>query len=419
MPAAFALVDCNNFYVSCERVFDPKLRGQPVVVLSNNDGCVVARSDEAKALGIKMGTPLFKIEHIVDSCNVAVLSSNYALYGDMSARVMDVLRESTTDVEVYSIDEAFLQLDYPSPWRAQLARKLREKLYKYTGIPVSIGLAETKTLAKIAGDVAKKETGGVFDLGVAPGREELLARTPVADVWGIGRQYAKLLNSRSIGSVLQLRDCDERWARRAMTVVGARIVQELRGVCCLPLELVPPAKKSLTCSRSFGRVVETLGELREAVACFIQRAAERLRKHGLAAASVTVFASTNRFSKKEPQYSNAATSEITYPTDATHELLDVALRLAGGIHREGYKFKKAGVLLAGLVPTSPMTTRMYGDEKWRRLRAVMKAVDQVNRKFGRDTVRFAVSGLNRAWQTKAEKRSQRYTTCWGELMCIN
>lgn len=248
--------------------------------------------------------------------------------------------------------------------------------------------------------------------------DELLARTPVSDVWGIGRRYSKLLKSRGIGIVLQLRDRDERWARRAMTVVGARIVQELRAVSCLPLEIMPPAKKSLTYSRSFGRLVEALGELREAVACFTQRAAERLRKHGLAAGAVTVFASAGRFSKTEPHYSNAATSEIAYPTDATHELLDVALRLTEGVYREGFRFKKAGVLFAGLVPASPMTARMYGDEKWRRLRAAMKAVDQVNRKLGRDTVRFAVSGLKRSWQTKAEKRSQRYTTCWSEVLAI-
>lgn len=417
MPAAFALVDCNNFYVSCERVFDPKLRGRPVVVLSNNDGCVVARSNSAKKLGITMGAPLFRVRDIVDSNGVAVLSSNYALYGDMSARVMGALREVTPGVEEYSIDEAFVLVDGGQSL-AEHACEIRRKLYKWTGIPVSIGIAETKVLAKVANREAKRRECGVFDLTGPELKEEVLDSLPVGKVWGVGPAYTKALTSRGIMSALQLREMDVRRARRLMTVTGARVVEELRGNSCLPLELAPPAKKSLTCSRSFGRPVETLREMREAVAFFTERAAERLRRHALAASAVTVWMSTNPFTKDAPHYSNAATVEVAYPTDATHELLALTLAASERLYRAGYRYKKAGVMLAGLVPASPMTVRMYGDEKWGRLRRVARCVDEINRKFGGEAVRLAASGLRRAWATKFEMRSPRYTTDWDELVTV-
>ena len=415
---SFALVDCNNFYVSCERVFDPRLLGRPVVVLSNNDGCVVSRSDEAKAVGIKMGVPVFQVRGLVERHGVAVLSSNYALYGEMSGRVMEVLRDLAADVEVYSIDEAFLLLDAPAPWLAQFARQLRERVYRWTGIPVSVGVAATKTLAKVAADFAKKGPEGVCGLTDREAVDSALDAFPVERVWGVGRQYARLLRARGIQTAGQLRDADVAWARRRMTVVGARIVEELRGVSCLPLAAAPPAKRSLTCSRSFGRRVETLAELREAVACFTVRAAERLRRQGLAAGAVTVFVSTNRFSKAEPQYAASATAEIAYPTDATQELLAVTLRAAERLHRDGLRFQKAGVILSALLPASPITARMYGEPRWQRARRVSRAVDQLNRTFGPDTVRFAASGLKRTWQTKFERRTPRYTTCWGDVLAI-
>ena len=414
----FALVDCNNFYVSCERVFDPRLLGRPVVVLSNNDGCVISRSEEAKAVGVSMGMPAFKAQGLFEAEGVAVLSSNYALYGDMSWRVVEALREFTPAVEVYSIDEAFMLLDGPTQGLARRGREIREKVYLWTGLPVSVGFAATKTLAKAAADLAKKRPEGVCDLTDESVKDSVLDSLPVEAVWGVGRRRAQALRSRGVQSAGQLRDADVRRVRRLLSVVGARIVEELRGVSCLRLETAPPARRSVTCSRSFGRQVETLRELREAVACFTQRAAEKMRRHGLAACAATVFVATNRFSQDAPQYAASATVEVAHPTDATQELLHVTLRAAARLYREGYRFKKAGVILSGLVPASPLTVRMYGDADWQRARRVTGVVDQLNRKFGADKVRFAVSGLKREWQTKCERRTPRYTTAWGEVLAI-
>lgn len=419
MPQVFALIDCNNFYVSCERVFDVRLHNRPVVVLSNNDGCVIARSNEAKALGIKMGTPFFQIQSFLEAKGVAVLSSNYELYGDMSSRVMEVIQSFTPHVEVYSIDEAFMLLDCEpvDAWLTEMGRRIKEKIYRWTGIPVSIGIAETKTLAKVANHLAKKGEG-VFNLAYSKNKESILAQTPASDIWGVGRQYAKLLQSKGIQNALQLRDVDARWARRAMTVVGARVVEELRGVSCLPLETCPPAKKSISVSRSFGEYIETKAALRQAVSLYTVRAAERLRKQKLAAGAITVFISTNHFDLNSPQYSNSIAVEMAYPTDATQELLERAFAAVEKMYRPGYRYKRAGVLLSALVPGHPINVRMFGDEKWQKLRRVMRAVDEVNERFGRDTLAFAVTALDKPWQTKFKKKSKRYTTHWNELLTV-
>lgn len=421
MATIFALCDCNNFYVSCERVFQPKLRGRPVIVLSNNDGCVVARSDEAKAVGIKMGAPLFQVERIIKAYGVQVLSSNYALYGDMSSRVMSVLGDFTPELELYSIDEAFLKVERPGKCSlTEFARIMQERIYKWTGIPLSIGIAETKTLAKLANKLAKKsdKAKGVLDLSSSPYQDYALRSTPVGDLWGIGRQYGKLLNSRGIINAKQLRDVDLSWARQALTVVGARIVEELRGNSCLPIESCPPAKKSLTCSRSFGKMIESLSDLRQAVATFTIRAAARLRHNQLAAGAITAFVSTNRFSKTEPYYTNSMTVEMAYPTDTTPELLRRALASVDKLYRAGCKFKSAGVILGNLVPASPMTIRMQDDERWLKSRRLMQTIDQINSRMGRDKIRLGVEGLKQEWKTKSEKRSPRYTTNWNELPTV-
>lgn len=421
MDTIFALCDANNFYVSCERIFQPKLIGRPVIVLSNNDGCVVARSEEAKQIGIKMGVPVFQVEQMIDAYDVKVFSSNYALYGDMSQRVMSALGSFTPEIELYSIDEAFLHLDKPKRSSVtEFAREIQQRVYKWTGIPLSIGIAETKTLAKLANHLAKKsdKARGVLDLTRSPYQDYALDCTPVERVWGIGRQYKKLLNSRGVLTARELRDVDVRWARQAMTVIGARIVEELRGNSCLPLESCPQPKKSLTCSRSFGRMVETLSDLREAVASFTIRVAERLRKNQLAAGAITVFVATNRFSKVEPYYSNSVTVEMAYPTDTTPELVERATDCAERLYREGCRFKSAGVILSALVPASPITMRMYGDKRWRRSRSLMQAIDNINSRFGRDAIKYGISGIGQRWQTKFEKRSQGYTTSWKELLQV-
>jgi DNA polymerase V len=420
MSSAIALVDCNNFYVSCERVFNAKLIERPVVVLSNNDGCVIARSNEAKALGIKMGTPLFQAQHLVEAYDVAVYSSNYALYGDMSHRVMGALQEFTPEVEIYSIDEAFMRLDYDETSSLRNdGLKIREKVRQWTGIPVSIGIAPTKTLAKIANHLAKKSSDveSVLDLTGISEQAGALERTPVNEVWGVGPAYAKLLKAHGITNALKLRDADRQWVRRRMTVVGVRIVEELRGISCLSMEQCPPQKKSITCSRSFGTLVESSGQMREAIAMYVTQATEKLRRQKLAAGVITVFINTNRFGQ-EPQYSNAITYELAYPTDVTDELLELAYKGLGRIFREGYRYKKAGIMLNHLVPSDQLTVRLFGNSDFERSRRLANAIDAINARHGGDTVRYGMAQSDGRWKTKINRRSSRYTTCLKEVLRV-
>jgi DNA polymerase V len=417
---AIAIADANEFYVSCERVFDASLRGRPVVVLSNNDGCVISRSREAKALGIGIGVPLFKVRHIVEEHDVAVYSSNYQLYGDLSLRLADAFHEFTPDVEVYSIDEAFLGLDErPGQSFREQGLEIRAKVYQWTGIPCSLGISQTKTLSKVAQRFAKRrpETEGVLDLTASSDQEAVLEETPVGDVWGVGPAYAKRLKAAGIDTARKLRDADRRWVRQQMTVVGARIVEELRGVSCIPLEKCPQARKSVTCSRSFGVLVESLGELRDAVAVYMTKAAERLRRSRLAAGVVTVFITTGRFGT-DPQYSNSATFELAYLTDSTDELLGWAFKALEQIYLSGYRYKKAGVMLNRLAPADGLSMRLFGDERFERSRRVMKAVDDINRKFGRDTLHFGAARAGGRWETKFLRRSQCYTTRLEEVLRV-
>ena len=420
--SAIALVDCVSFYVSCERVFDASLVRRPVVVLSNNDGCIIARSPEVKQIPeLKMGTPIFRVEQVVEAHDVAVFSSNYALYGDMSLRVMEALQEFTPEVEVYSIDEAFLGLDARLHQSfLDYGREIREKVYRWTGIPTSVGISQTKTLAKVAQRFSKKSpeaTQGVLDLTDPSDQETVLEGTPVEDVWGIGPAYSKLLKAAGITTARKLRDADRRWIRRRMTVVGARIVEELRGVRCLPLEQCPQARKTITCSRSFGVMVESLEQIRDAVSRFLSLAAERLRHFRLAAGVVTVFVSTNRFSQ-EPQYSNAVTYELAQATDTTEELLEWGLKGAEKIFRPGYRYKKAGVLLNYLVPAGQLTMRLYNNSQFERSRRLMRAVDEINARHGRDTIRFGIAPSDSSWKTRFSKRSRLYTTCLKEVLRV-
>ena len=420
MSSAIALVDANCFYVSCERVFNAQLAKRPVIVLSNNDGCIIARSDEAKKIGLKMGAPLFKHEHLIDANDVAVYSSNYALYGDMSQRMMDALQEFTPEVEIYSIDEAFMGLD-ESPGRSfqRVGEEIKEKVYQWTGIPLSIGISQTKTLAKVAQRFTKKtsQAQGVLDLTDPSDQTRVLEETPVEDVWGVGPAYSRLLREAGIVTARKLRDAERRWIRRRMTVVGARIVEELRGVRCLHIEQCPQQKKSVTCSRSFGVLVESLGELREAVAVYTSRAAERLRRAQLAAGVVTVFINTDRFSP-EPQYSNTVTYELASPTETTNELTEWTLRGLEQIYKAGFRYKKAGVMLNRLVPADQLSIRLFDDKRFERSRRLAKAMDGINARYGRDTIRLGAMEPNARWKTKSLRRSPRYTTCLKETLRI-
>ncbi len=421
MPPLFALVDCNNFYASCERVFNPKLEGKPVVVLSNNDGCVVARSNEAKALGIGMGVPEFQIRPLLRANNVQVFSSNYALYGDMSQRVMETLEQFCPDLEIYSIDEAFLSLSgFISRNLTEYGRTIRTTVKRWTGIPVSVGIAETKTLAKIANRIAKRtpDTGGVFDLTACPDRDLLLGRIVVEDVWGIGPNHARFLQQHGITTALQLRQADDQWIRKHMGIVGLRLVHELRGRSCLPLDQCPQPKQGITCSRAFGKSVLTLTEMEEAVSFYTSRAAEKLRRERLAATVLTVFLTTNTF-KEGPQYSNALTVKLPVATDTTHELIRSALVGIRKLYRDGYQYKKAGVMLTGLVPLSQVQTDLFDRQDRARSKQLMSALDAINDRWGDGTLRYAASGITRAWRTQFHRRSPVYTTDWNDLPLVH
>jgi DNA polymerase V len=420
MAVLFALIDCNNFYVSCERLFQPTLVGKLVVVLSNNDGCIIARSDEAKALGIPMGLPAFKLAALVKEHSIEVFSSNYTLYGDLSTRVMTTLTQWAPAVEVYSIDEAFLDLTGLST--ADLTgygHTMRAIIQQWTGIPVSIGIGPTKTLAKLANRLAKRspEAQGVVTL-TAPGEiEATLAQTPIEDIWGIGPGYTRRLKAHAITTALQLRDAHDRWIRQQLGVVGQRIVWELRGTSCLPLELCPPTKQSLMVSRSFGRPITTLAEMREAVATYTTRAAEKLRRHHVAAEVLTVFLMTNRFAD-EPQYANSMTMPLPVATQDTAELIRYALRGVEQIFREGYRYQKAGVILTALVPTHQIQSHLFDQHDRERSQKLMVAIDAINTEWGSGTIRYAAMGLRPAWIMRCARRSPRYTTRWEELAVV-
>ena len=421
MPPIFALVDCNNFYASCERVFNPRLEGKPIVVLSNNDGCVVARSNEAKALGIGMGVPEFQIRPMLRAHHVQVFSSNYTLYGDMSQRVMETLEQFCPDLEVYSIDEAFLSLvGFERRNLTDYGQQIRQTVKQWTGIPVSVGIAETKTLAKIANRVAKRtpDMGGVCDLLACPDRDALLGRIAVEDVWGIGPNHAHMLTQHGITTAFQLRRVDDQWIRKRMGIVGLRLVMELRGVSCLDLEQCPAPKQSLTCSRAFGKLISTLGEMEEAVSVYTSRVAEKLRRERLAATVLTVCLTTNEF-KEGPQYSNALTLNLSVVTDTTSDLIKSALHGIRAIYRDGYLYKKAGVMLTGLVPVSQTQTDLFDDRDRRKSKRLMSALDAINDRWGADTLHYASSGISKPWKTQFHRRSPAYTTDWDALPVVN
>lgn len=417
MPTRFALVDCNNFYVSCERVFQPALQGKPIVVLSNNDGCVIARSEEAKALGIPMGLPAFELATRVADPALEIYSSNYALYGDMSARVMNILAQFTLDLEVYSIDEAFLELTrHQHEDVGVLAWRLRRTVQQWTGIPISIGIGATKTLAKLANRLAKRRstTQGIVDLSASPQQDDLLRTVPVRDVWGIGAAYSRLLKANDIHTALALREANDRWIRQHMGVTGVRIVWELRGVSCLPLENCPAAQKSLRISRAFGRAITSYDEMREALAAYTVRAAEKLRRQRLTASSLSVFIATNPF-KDEPQYDRAITMRLPVATSDTAELLAYAMQGIEHIFKASYRYKKAGVMLTGLAPIQQYQTHLFDRKDRERSQRLMAAIDTLNSRMGGGTVRYAVQGNNPGWRMRCARRSPCYTTRWDEL----
>ena len=413
MPT-FALCDCNSFYCSCEAVFQPRLWGKPVVVLSNNDGCVIARSPEAKAAGIPMGAPAHLWREQLREHSVEVFSSNYALYGDMSRRVMQVLRQHAAAVEVYSIDEAFLSLEGMGAGKLEAhAHSIRDTVRQWTGIPIGVGVASTKTLAKLANRHAKK-TGGVcvLDHGSSETRM-LLDAWPVQELWGVAARLAARLARVGINTAGELSRAPRPVIRKELGVVGERMVLELQGVSCLALEEVQPDRKNICCSRSFGRPVESIEELREAVAMHASRAGEKLRRQGLAASAVCVFLMTNRFRPDLPQYHPQAGRELIVPTCFTPELVGECQRVLSAIFRPGYRYTKAGVLCLELVPDDEKQAsllRPVDPEREAKERALMAAADKLNLYYGRGTVRTATAGVRQDWQMRRGRLSPCYTT---------
>lgn len=419
MSKIYALVDCNNFFVSCERVFNPGLSNTPVVVLSNNDGCVIARSNEAKALGIKMGSPAFKNRDIFLEHGVKVCSSNYSLYGDMSSRVMSCLAASVPEIEIYSIDEAFLMLS-SLPRKPELfARDLRARVLRWTGIPVSIGIGSTKTLAKVANRFAKKhpEHGGVLDLTGNSRLQRYLQLTEIEDIWGIGRRYALFLKSYGIRTAWDYARQPQVWIKSKMGVTGVHTLLEIQGKPCFDLEKCPKPSKTIISSRSFGKGVTSLDELREAVASYVSRAAEKLRKQGLVCSSLMVFAHTNRFREDQSQYSSSRVTGIPYPTDYTPVLIKYAHSMLEKIYKSGYVYKKAGIMLAETEDKhqKQLTFFMPSKKREQKEQKITAAMDRINKQWGRQTLRTAAEGTTKSWSMKRGLLSPGYTTSWKEL----
>ncbi|HIA60580.1 MAG: Y-family DNA polymerase [Alphaproteobacteria bacterium] len=416
---SIALIDCNSFYASCERIFNPKLLGKPIVVLSNNDGCIITRSAEAKALGIKMGEPYFKAKKIIEKNNVKVFSSNYSLYGDISQRVMEILLGFSPEVEIYSIDEAFLNFKgFKNHELLTYCKHIRQTIKQWVGIPVSIGVGSTKTLSKIANHLAKKEADyeGICILKGDEKIEEALNRIEIGDVWGIGRRLSKFLRNYEVRTAKQFAFLDRRWIRKNMGVVGEKIQLELCGVSCLDLELLPSPKKSCCVSRSFSRPIEKIEELQESIANYGSRVAEKIREEGLIAQSMSIFVLTNHFNKKEKQYSSSIKLQLDYPTSDSKLIVKRAVEGIKRIYKEGYRYKKAGIILYELHSSSSVRGLLDYDKP--RTDSLMRSLDEINYRYGSATLRLAAEGIRRSWHMRREKVSPCYTTSFDQLMIV-
>jgi len=441
MKEVFGLIDADAFYVSCERAFQPALEGRPVVVLSNNDGNVVARSRESKALGITMGMPFFKARPIIEKHDVTWFSSNYSLYGDVSRRMFDTVDSFVPALEHYSIDEAFVHFD--GDHGGEDAHEIKQTVRKWTGIPVSIGIGPTKVLAKVASRIAKKnpEYGGVVDLS-GKDADQYLRDFDVADLWGIGPRYAQFLKSegeenssqpdlweatglepilrkQKIETALELKNCSDAWVRKHLTIKGLRLVWELRGISCLPIEVFERPRKGLCCSRSFGRPITTLEDLKDAVAMHCARGGEKLRRQRLAASHLTVFISTSRFRQNpEEIYSGAASWRLAFPTSYTPAIIAAAQSLLERIYKPGFVYHKAGVFLTDIVSDGErQQSVLAGIDDERRVR-LMQAVDEINRRHGRYTVRPLALTSKRDWEMRRQNLSPRYTTRLDEVLKV-
>ena len=413
-----ALADCNNFYASCERVFQPKLEKKPVLVLSNNDGCVIARSNESKVLGIKMGAPVFQVEHLIRQHNVHVFSSNFTLYGDLSKRVMSTMRQEVKAMEVYSIDEAFMDFTGEGdPLSKGIA--LKKKVSQYTGIPISVGIAPTKTLCKVAGIIAKKHTkSGVFVLDKTELINRALKWLPVEDLWGIGRKHARMLKNMGVKTAYDLCRAEESWVKRRLSVVGLKMVKELKGIPCFPLEEHAGRKKNICTSRSFGKKITHIEDLKESVSNYASNCAYKLRKQKSCAKRISVFIHTNPFRTTDKQYKGFTSFVLDSPTNDSMEIIRFALKGLEKIYRSGYNYKKAGIIVGDIVPQQQQQLSLFDSIDRQKQQSVMSALDKINDRMGRDKVRLAVQGQARQWKMKREKLSPSYSTRIEEALTV-
>ncbi len=409
------LVDCNSFYVSCERLFNPKIRRKPVVVLSNNDGCIISRSNEAKALGIKMGEPYFKAKDIIIKNNVNVFSSNYSLYGDLSRRVMRTLKRFNSDIEVYSIDEAFMDLsNFSDKEIEEVGKEIRSTVLKWTGIPTSIGIAKTKTLSKVANHIAKKTKAGVTSLIGIENLDPILEKVEINDVWGVGRQLTKFYQKNGIYNAKQLKNKSNTWIKKCSNVLSSRTAMELRGISCIELEKTASKRKSCVVSRSFGKRVENFQELKEAVASYCLNASEKLRSENLVAKALTVFVRTSPFQRNFGYYSNSKTIDFPIATNNSIETVKTAITILESIYKNGYRYQKAGVMFSGLSDENSKEN-LFASEKDEKINKLMRSIDKTNFRFGRRTLSIASAGIRKKWFMKREHSSKIDTA---DFYCI-
>jgi DNA polymerase V len=417
----FALVDCNNFYASCERVFQPQWEAKPIVILSNNDGCVIARSNEAKALGIPMGAPAFQYRSFFKQKGVQVFSSNYPLYGDMSSRVMSILEQYTPNLEIYSIDEAFLQFKGFDFFDLQTeGHRMRKQVRRWTGIPVSVGMAPSKALAKIANKIAKKyevKTGGVYCIDTEDKRIKALKWTSIGDVWGIGRQHRKRLEAMGITNAWQFSLLPDDWVRKHMSILGLRLKKDLQGLPSIQLEEIQPPKKGIATTRSFEGTLTAFSDLEERISTFANSCAEKMRKQGSSCTALLVFLRSDPHKKGTLPYRNSCVLTLPYATNSSITLSKYAVLGLRKIFKDGIHYKKAGVMIMGLVPTANRQLPLFEKEEVKHL-AVMQALDRIHKRFGPHQMKLGNQDLERTWKMKQEHLSQRFTTEISEIITI-
>ena len=409
-----ALIDCNSFYVSCERLFNPKIQNTPVVVLSNNDGCVISRSVEAKKIGIKMGEPYFKVKNLVKKNNVKIFSSNYALYGDLSRRVMKVLKGFSDKIEIYSIDEAFLDLSHIKDDQVEeYGKKIRNQVLKWIGIPTSVGISSTKTLSKVANHIAKKNKSGVVFL--KDDIDNKLKDFDIADVWGVGRQLSKLYKKNGIDSAYKLKNISNTWVKKSTNVLGAKTVMELRGVSCIDLETKEIKRKSCCVSRSFGKKVESLEKLKESITTHCLNAAEKIRTDKQTTRAITVFIRTSPFDKNIKYYSNSVTIDLPVATSNSLELVKESINGLKKIYKYGYFYQKAGIILSKLNENSEKEFNLLAPIMEKKSNTLMQAIDFTNAKYGRNAISVAQAGVKKSWKMRKEHSSNIDTASFAYL----